>query len=286
MRRNPPPPPLGNPAFSLTQHVPDRLRTTRLGQVIRVPGTVAGSGVGPGPFPPNQSNLQLIHSLVMADNLDIEDDTPWVLAIACNITKNFIDSEDEQWVIPLLAEITMGAGGASHTFRIDAWPYCTIQLPAGAVKVIIRWDIDKITGLIQSFPDVNTGAIQFITPQEVEVAGTLVRGFSSSNAKRSFLIQTNADAPLNTGKIEIPDFAVKGFYWADDYTVLAGTLSYFEHNQAGFALANYTIAELIALKAIGELTPLPANAGFWQLALTAPDPTPLAPTRVSFPIRL
>lgn len=194
----------------------------------------------------------------------------WVLSVTASVLAT---TGVGLFVIPLIAEIQLGAGGVVSTVEMDAFPGGTLQLPGIAARVLLKWD---------SLPTEAAVGLAFTYPDAVRVKATLQRANIGTTARRSFLLNRDGAAAVNTTGA-IPPFAKRVMAYALPSHRIYGANGVLELQGPNAAFVRWSGPELDAMRAAGEEAVIPGQVTRWIAA------TPLAEDgvgQVSFKIEL
>jgi hypothetical protein len=151
---------------------------TTFGNSLVVPAGAAGVG----------ARRLLDVNLAHIDSRELYQPGAWVLSMsAYNDAGDALGGGDNTALntVPIIARITIGAGGAAIPFEITVLQGTNLQLPAGVVSVDVR-------------------AEQAITGANMRVSGILQRGYATQGAiLKQFITVPNA----TTQTFNVPNFA-------------------------------------------------------------------------------
>jgi hypothetical protein len=141
----------------------------------------------------------------------------WVLSIdtETTITAPRSPSEIENFVCPVVCEVSLGSGGASQVFECDARNQ-SFQVPAAYIKVVAKWP-DSVPPWGWS-----TAGAGWAFPDKITVRATLQRGYSSGRATRTILA-AKLGPSVTTWNEKIPNFARCFRVWGDRTDPFFGT---------------------------------------------------------------
>ncbi|MEJ2325398.1 MAG: hypothetical protein P8Y25_00700 [Chromatiaceae bacterium] len=245
---------------------PNPYRFTNLGNSVdMVPRITGRTG--------NQTELTKGSTRLLRVNLQAEaperiyDTGAWCLAI----TSDVIEPAPGGTItyIPLVVDVSIGSGGASHKMTLDAVPGFSLRLPVATVEVDVRWEsplpIDQVAvGL-------------WGVPTKIRVRGTLQRATCEGWGHRSFALN-RSNVAIWTTIGEVPPFAKMVMLNAASTNAVYGgpaTFTLYEGTGSPSTVALYTGAEVLAIRNAGTAPiPVPARATHWEVNPGAVEANP------------
>jgi hypothetical protein len=232
-----------------------RFKATALGNTVEFRGDlVAGAPQGSQPIDVGVRLLDVDLTQVNREQQYVGGS--WVLVLSSEVIEH--NEEFGVEVVPIVARVHMGAGGAAHSIEVNAFPGQVIQLPVAVVNVSLHWD---------KMPPQNTTVTQrYKVPIRTRVRGTLQRGFSASMGERSYLGEIDTTGNPLTFEGPVPPFAkTLGAYGVRGSNLWVAGTTFSLIEAGGQHLLDLTGLELATIMRDGRRIAVPGTASVWRV---------------------
>ncbi|MDD5544385.1 MAG: hypothetical protein PHX83_14545 [Acidobacteriia bacterium] len=245
-----------------------KTRLTNLGKLVTVVG-----GQTADFQPPRTRTLLLDADLTQLDECRAFEAGSWVMMVD-GVPVDWPVGGGNQYVDPLIAQVSIGTGGAAHELELDAVPGFAIQLPGICARAELVWDrLPTQTGVAP----IN----RWIIPQNVRVRGTLHRGTVFPLGHRSYTMNrdmTIVPPFLVATEGPVPPYARSVMVYGDDRVPLGPAVPPYDATTlftlhpgtpSVTPLARFNGAQLLTLKGLGARIPITGQMVRWAFASTA-----------------